>query len=256
MRRRLFCAVLMMSLPACGAAQKKPFVDAAMADTKTRHELVEAVLRNLDQHPQYVDEMYRAARHHPPTMDRLEADAARDLADPVFAKSTAAIAVREPAGVAQAMTAITQAMVDQPVTLAAVDHALTEHASDAIAIVKDDHEAMEALLRESVRAAEKGEKARAALVSAIQKTAPDLMKLLARDPNVLRALVDPIFNALDATPESKQALAAAVQNAAPRLVQVASRDPKLLAQLTEAMLKASLNDKPALKQLLKKLLID
>jgi len=224
----------------CSQAQRKPIIDATLANKNARRESVETALQDLDKHPEYVDEMYVDARRHPPTLNRLEADASRDLKDPEFARSTAAIAVLEPEGVAQAMTAIVKAMADQPVTRAAVDHALTENASAVIDIVKDDHETMEALVHAEIQAAENSEKARVALVAAIKKDAPSFVKLLARDPNLLRDLIGPMFAALDASPESRQALVNAVNVAAPRVVQIASEDPKLLAQLTESLLKASL----------------
>ncbi len=240
----------------CSQSQRKPIIDATLANEAARRESVETALQVLDKHPEYVDEMYLAARKHPPTLNRLEADAARDLKDPEFARSTAAIAVLEPEGVAQALIATTKAAADEPVTIAALDHALTEHASDAIEIVKEDHDAMAALIHAELKAAENDEKARATLLAAIRKDAPSIVNLLAREPTLLRDLVDPMFAAIEASSGSRQALVSAVDAAAPRVVQIAAEDPKLLAQLTETLLKASLHDRAALKQLLKKLLID
>src|SRR4051794_27683332 len=71
--------LLVVTLTGCGASQKAAVVDAVAKSPDQRRSSFEATLRVLDQHPEYVDELYRQTRQHPPTLNRFLANAARDL---------------------------------------------------------------------------------------------------------------------------------------------------------------------------------
>jgi len=89
---RVMClaATLCSMLAACTPAQKKPAIATALSADETRHESFEATLRELDEHPEYVDEMFQLSLKHPAMLDRLLSDTAQELSDDAFARRVAA----------------------------------------------------------------------------------------------------------------------------------------------------------------------
>ena len=94
---------LALLVTACSTHGKTEITDKAMADDNRRAQIIEATLRVMDAHPEYVDELYRQARLHDRTMNRFLADTARGLARPAFARQVAEHLVDHPEGLREVM---------------------------------------------------------------------------------------------------------------------------------------------------------
>jgi hypothetical protein len=96
--RRTFwgAAAAMIAFSGCGAGAQKSVVQTAISSGAERSTAFEATARALDEHPEYVDELYEVARRHPPMLNRFLSDTARDLHDPKLARPTAALLAQHP----------------------------------------------------------------------------------------------------------------------------------------------------------------
>lgn len=94
---------LTLLVTACSTHGKTEITEKAMADDDRRAQIIEATLRVMDQHPEYVDELFRQTRLHDRTLDRLLADTARGLARPTFARLVAEHLVDHPEGLREIM---------------------------------------------------------------------------------------------------------------------------------------------------------
>jgi hypothetical protein len=181
------CA-LFVTISACTPAQKKPVVATAVDDSETRHEAFEATLRVLDQHPEYVDEFFVAARRHPQTLDRLLQDTTRALAEPDFARQAAGHLGAEPAGLKSTLIATLDEIKDQPEAQEAVAQAieLRPHETAAALFTRElaIRKAMTAML-EDLRGRPK---ATEAFMQAMRDNRMRLAELLAAHPDVLTKL--------------------------------------------------------------------
>lgn len=99
----LVAAVILVA--ACSTKQKAEITEKTMADRDRRLELMEAQLRVMDDHPEYVDELFQATLRHGRTLDRFLSDTARAVAHPKLAKVVAGHLVEEPDGLRAIMVA-------------------------------------------------------------------------------------------------------------------------------------------------------
>jgi hypothetical protein len=182
-------------LTACAAVPKKPLVDAAMKDPETRKDVVETVLRTLDEHPEYDDDVYQATKKHPKTFSRMIELASHDLRDKTFADSTTAIVAKDAAGTAEALVSAAEQVKKTPETNEAVNRKVSAHADLVVSLLNRDRPALDALLEAVLRAADKDEKARAVLLDVIQAAAPHILELVARDPKILSGVTEAILRA-------------------------------------------------------------
>ena len=100
---RLALVVMVVLGISCSTKAKTSITNRAFDNDSRRQQLMEATLRVLDKHPEYVDEFYGAARKHPATLDRFLENTARDLREPALAKRVAAHLVAHIAGLHQIM---------------------------------------------------------------------------------------------------------------------------------------------------------
>ena len=63
--------IALLALTACTVEQKEELAEESLDDPERRTEMTEAVLRVMDENPEYVDEFFRLARRHPDTFDRV-----------------------------------------------------------------------------------------------------------------------------------------------------------------------------------------
>lgn len=98
----------------CSAGVQKPALDTAFANDAMRAETFEATLRALDEHPEYVDELFVATLSHPVTLDRFLRATARELERDEFARFTAERLVAEPKGLKRTLVAVLDEASDDP----------------------------------------------------------------------------------------------------------------------------------------------
>lgn len=182
-------------LLACATVPPKAMVDATMEDEHTRKATIEKVLRTLDEHPEYDDDVYAAAKNHPKTFARMVELAGHDLEDKTFADSTTAIVVKDPAATAQTMVSAVEQFQKLPATIDAVNQALSKHSDLMVSLVDHDRPTLDALIEAELRAADKDEKARGVLLDVLIAASPHLLELVARDPKILGQLTEAFLRA-------------------------------------------------------------
>jgi hypothetical protein len=153
----------------CTPAQKKPMVSTALSDRETRHESFEATLRELDQHPEYVDELFQLALAHPATLDRLLHDTAQELRDQGFARRAAGHLASEPEGLKATLIATMYEIQHEPRAQQAFIAALDE-TRDLNAAVLARHPDVMARLFKAIakRGVDRGQDELAAFVKSLE----------------------------------------------------------------------------------------
>jgi hypothetical protein len=122
-----------------------------MSDDESRRESFETTLRILDEHPEYVDELYTATLRHPRTLDRFVQNMAKGLsAKDASSEELARVAVKR--------------LVEQP-------------------------ESLKTTMRVLVQEAQKDERTRRALLAAVQENGEPLARLIVNNPKVLSSLL-------------------------------------------------------------------
>jgi len=79
-----------------GVEPRRYFMDKAMKNDVERRELFEATLRVLDEHPDYVNELFRLMLGHPQSLNQFLAINASGLDDPQYAALMARHLARNP----------------------------------------------------------------------------------------------------------------------------------------------------------------
>jgi hypothetical protein len=101
---RILICVVAAALSGCTAHGKAEVTDKAFENPETRREMLEGTLRVLDDHPEYVDEMFELSLKHPKTFDRLLSDtAARTDTDEDVAQRQAERITAHPRGMQRVM---------------------------------------------------------------------------------------------------------------------------------------------------------
>ena len=107
---------------------------------------MEANLRIFDEHPEYVEEMFRLMLEHPATLNRFLAISASGLKDPRFASLQAKHLVQEPRSLSTAMVAIVDALQGHPEAEAAFLAAMRERKGRISAVLLSDKETLTQML--------------------------------------------------------------------------------------------------------------
>ena len=160
-----------------------------MKNDSLRRESLEATLRVLDEHPEYVDEFFVAARRHPLTLDRFMKNAANELERDEFARLVAKRLTTSPKALKQVLIASLDEASDDPAALRAMAEAMAERPQlAAIVVVQTDaslRQTLHALLLEVL----KNPAARRSFLAGLAENSDPLARILAPNPDVLHALV-------------------------------------------------------------------
>jgi hypothetical protein len=136
MTRRAWLAAAV--LLACSAGQKRAVVEEAVEPAETRHELFEATLRVLDEHPEYVDEFFElAVAKHPETLHRFVEDTAARLRDDALAEPTAAALARHPDGLERILVRTLDASSRRPEARRAIARAIAARPEGAARVLSE-----------------------------------------------------------------------------------------------------------------------
>jgi hypothetical protein len=174
----------------CGASSQKPGIDAAMDNDALRRESFEATLRVLDEHPDYVDELFAATLKHPRTLDRFLANTARGLEKESLARPTAAHLARYPKGLKQILIANLDEISDDPAALDAVAQAMAQRPQIAAMAIAQRQEALRVTMSALIDEVMKNAKARKAFLASLQEKSPQLAQLIANNPEVLGTMIE------------------------------------------------------------------
>jgi hypothetical protein len=216
--RTLACMTL-ASLVGCGTTARQGLIDESMRSGTQRRQSLEATLRVMDAHPEYVDEMYQATRKHPRTMERFLQSSARDLEDPALAKVTAELLVENPRSLRQVLLATVDAAAAKPDAREAIAGAVEERTAAMADIITDRPAALSGTLNDTVAAVGRKPAARKAFLGAMQKSAPRVSEIVAKDPHTLmvltEALVKEIAKDKDAAKKLAEMILAKIEGKAP-----------------------------------------
>ena len=175
---------------------KQRLIETAMEGNGARAEYLEAALRVFDEHPEYVDELFRLARaQHPVALDRFVGDAVRDLHDRKLAELAAGYLARSPSSLEEILIRTLEASEGLPAARAATGRAIAARRRIAAGIITDDAGRAEALLLATVDRLADKRTARQALLRVMQARARELVGLITRDPAALRAMLRAIVGA-------------------------------------------------------------
>jgi hypothetical protein len=160
-----------------------------MANDEMRRESLEATLRVLDQHPEYVDELFALTLEHPKTLDRFLQNTGRALADDALARKTARRLADSPPGLRQILIATLDEVSDEPDALMATSEAMKERPQlAAIAMVQREdtvRRTVRALLGEVQRNAD----ARRWFLLAVQDNSVPMASVIVQDSKVMASLL-------------------------------------------------------------------
>jgi len=171
----------------CSAGTQKPALDAALKDKQTRHESFEAVLRVLDEHPEYVPEFLELAMHHESSLEAMLDDTARRLADDGFARRTANHLAKYPDGLKQTLIAVLDRISGEPAPLGAAAQAMAARPQVAAIVITQREDAVRSTLHALVAEVMKNTQARQWFLRGMAENSPQLTAIIAQDPDVLAA---------------------------------------------------------------------
>jgi hypothetical protein len=199
LQNRLRVAAILMvattSLFACSASTQKPALAEAMESETLRRESFEAMLRVLDEHPEYVDELVLATLKHPRTLDRFVQNTSRELARDDFARRNARHLARHPRSLRMTQIAVLDAVADKPAAQDGIAQALNERPQIAAMVLAQREDTLRSNFRAVVKEAMKNSKARRALLKAMEENNRELSQMLIRNPEVLGALLQGLADA-------------------------------------------------------------
>jgi hypothetical protein len=244
---------LSVSLVGCTPGAQKTVMSPAMSSEHERATAFEAVARMLDEHPEWVDEMYVVMQRHPAAFHRILTDATRDLARPEAAAEVAGLLVENPEALRQVLIATLDSARD-PASRKAIDAAVVERSTVMGDVLTDDEEAVHAMMIATVDGAKKKLPARRAMSRAIGERANTLGDVTTDSPATARAMLIATVDAAMRKPASRAAMNEAVQDRADALVAIVSDGRGgAMSKLAQAFFRRWATDHPDLATALSKL---
>jgi hypothetical protein len=190
-RRPLFVVLLVLAMfgaCACSPTQQKPVIATVLDSEDSRHTSFEATLRVLDQHPEYVDELFAQARRHPATLDRLLQDTAQHLDEPDLAKRTAVQLSAAPAGLKATLVASLDDMQDKPKALKAAAEAIESRPKETAHMLVQSDDAIRRTMHALVVEVHKTPESEAVFREALSQNSDALAAIITKDPELTGVL--------------------------------------------------------------------
>lgn len=189
MAKWLITLLLMTTLVGCSAGAQKPAIASALDDRDMRRESFEATLRVLDENPEYVDDLFAAARRHPKTLDRFLHNTARELARDEFARFTAQRLVAHPEGLKRTLIAGLDEASDDPAALKAMSEAMAERPQLAAIVVVQTEASHRRVLHALIAEVQKNPEARRAFLAGVSENSDAMAQVIVPNTQVLVILI-------------------------------------------------------------------
>jgi hypothetical protein len=173
---------------ACTPAQKRPVVATALDNTETRRESFEATLRELDEHPEYVDEFFEITLRHPKTLDRLFWNNAQHAHHEPLARLNAERLVDAPPGLKTVLIATLDASQDRQQALEATAEAIESRPALTVRALVQRERALRRTMHELLAVAQRDPAVQRAFLAAMMEDRQAVANVLASDPEVMGAL--------------------------------------------------------------------
>jgi hypothetical protein len=197
---------------ACSTTTKKEPARSALdaMPREQRLDTFEATSRVLDEHPEYVDELYAAARRHPRLLDRFLMNAAKDLKDRHRAEMAAKHLVADPDSLEQALVTTMDFIARVPAARAAMNRAVVSRAEEATEIMASDPATVSRVLEAALLVMEKKPQARRSALAAVEANRARILTFVKNDPGLTKQLGEELLReAVKDKPGLEKALRAA-----------------------------------------------
>lgn len=129
---------LVLVLVFVSACSRESMIRGALEDPSERRDTMRTTLKIYDEHPEYVDELFAAAREHEATFQRLLQRAAIALEDPAFATLTAGPIAERPLAAEHTTRATLAAARTRPELRRALANALVAE-GDVMSLILAEH---------------------------------------------------------------------------------------------------------------------
>jgi hypothetical protein len=193
--RRLSLGIAASALLTCTPAQQRPVVATALDDDDARATSFEATLKVLDEHPEYVDELFAHSRHHPKTLDRLLYNSAQHLHEEELAARAAYQLTRAPAGLKMTLMKSLEEMQDQPAALEAGAAAIEERPREAAHMLVQRELGIRRTVHALVLEIQQKPAAAAAFRQALGENSDAVSLVITKDPELVATMMKSISKA-------------------------------------------------------------
>lgn len=144
--RFLVLLPLVGCLHGTGVEPKRFFMDKAMKSESERREFFQATLLVLDEHPEYIDELFRQLLGHEKSLNRFLSINASGLDDPPYAALMARHLVRDPEPLTEIMVQTLEAAKDDPEARRAILKAMREQRERVADMLLSDPKTLEVVM--------------------------------------------------------------------------------------------------------------
>jgi hypothetical protein len=251
------CAVAsIVACLACGAAVQEAIIKPPMANDSERATAFEATARLLDEHPEWVDQMYAVVQRHDRTRRRMLEDATRDLSNEGASQEQAALLAKDPAALRQILISTVDASKADPEARRAFAHAVAERSEVVADVLTDDPDAVRATLIATVESARTKKGARRSMAQAIERTHVALGDIATDSGPALHVMMLGTVDAAQRKPAARAALEQAVEERADALAEMIAEDPRAMKAMTKAVARHWIEARPDLRQVLVRVMTD
>ena len=153
-----------------------------MSDASSRKADLDATMQVMDEHPDYVPDMYAAVKEHRKTLDALLELAGADMNDEEMARIVAKQLAAHPDALERVVRDAIDAASKTPAARAALDKAISERGEMVAGIMADEPAVDAQLVKALVESIEKRPAARAAVMNALRELSPPLVTMMSRTP--------------------------------------------------------------------------
>jgi hypothetical protein len=188
---RLLCLVAVLPLVACSPSVKtrRAVLDSALSTQPARQKSFEATLQVLDEHPEYVDELFQQLLEHPPALNRFLAVSVSGLKDPAFAALLARHLTRQPRSLTEVMVQVLEAGRDKPEAQQAMARSLEKQPELTAATITSRPSAVSATTGPLLDALQAHPESLKAFLTVLRERKELVTQQLLSDPGTLTALM-------------------------------------------------------------------
>ncbi len=202
MRALRTAVVLAVVAAGCGTSveTKRKAMGLALNEEPTRGEFFEATLRELDAHPEYVDQFFQVALNHRPTLERFIANTVAHLHEKELAALTASYLAKDPDAL---YTILVQTLdhVDQRASQKAIASAIEDRAELSAQAIATRPSAIRTVTLSMVDVVANNPEGRDAFRAAMKQRKQQLAQIIATDPETLSGMVDDLMALASKEPE-------------------------------------------------------
>jgi hypothetical protein len=188
---RILCVAAALSLVACRPSihTRQTLLDEVVDNQPARWETFEATLRVLDEHPEYVDELFQQMLQHRPALNRFLAINASGLDDPQYAALMARHLVRHPRPLTEVMIQVLEAAKDKPEAQQAMALAMDRQAGLTAQTTASRTGTVVSSTRALLDVFSTDARARQAYLEVLQERKEQVAAILLSDPEALAAVM-------------------------------------------------------------------